>query len=48
MMRKGLAAAIKGETPKKRDRMPELFAKLGASPSHDDIVAMNRSLNPLA
>jgi predicted dinucleotide-binding enzyme len=47
MMRKGLAAAVKGDAPKKRDRMPELFAKLGSSPSHDDIVAMNRSLNPL-
>lgn len=46
-MRKGLSAAIKGDAPEKRDRMPDLFAKLGSSPSHDDIVAMNRSLNPL-
>ena len=46
MMRKGLAAAVKGDAPKKRDRMPELFAKLGSAPSHNDIIAMNRSLNP--
>lgn len=48
MMRKGLDAATKGDAPKKRDRMPKLFAKLGPSPSHDDIIAMNRSLNPLS
>lgn len=47
MMRKGLAAAVKGGAPKKRDRMPELFAKLGPNPSHANIIAMNRSLNPL-
>lgn len=47
MMRRGLAAATKGDAPKKRDRMPELFSKLGSSPSHEDIIAMNRSLNPL-
>lgn len=44
---KGLAAAVKGDAPQKRDRIPELFAKLGPNPSHDDIVAMNRFLNPL-
>lgn len=47
MTREGLAAAVKGVAPKKRDRMPELFAKLGPNPSHDAIIAMNRSLNPL-
>jgi predicted dinucleotide-binding enzyme len=47
MMCKGLAAAVKGDAPKKRDRMPELFAKLGSSPSHGDIIVMNRSLNLL-
>jgi 8-hydroxy-5-deazaflavin:NADPH oxidoreductase len=46
MMRKGLAAAVNGDAPKKRDRMPELFAKLGPTPSHEEIIAMNRSLNP--
>ncbi|WP_341318413.1 NAD(P)-binding domain-containing protein [Paraburkholderia sp. IMGN_8] len=47
MMRKGLAAAVKGDAPKKRDQMPELFVRLGPNPSHDDVIAMNRSLNPL-
>jgi predicted dinucleotide-binding enzyme len=46
-MQKGLAAAVKGDAPKKRDRIPELFAKLGPNPSHNDIIAMNRSLRPL-
>ena len=46
MMRKGLAAAVNGDAPKKRDRMPELFAKLGPTASHEEIIAMNRSLNP--
>jgi predicted dinucleotide-binding enzyme len=46
-MRKGLGAAVKGTASEKRDRMPDLFVKLGPSPSHADIVAMNRSLNPL-
>ncbi|ACB64299.1 NADP oxidoreductase coenzyme F420-dependent [Burkholderia ambifaria MC40-6] len=48
MMRKGLAAAIKDEASVKRDRMPELFAKLGPNYSHDDIVAMNRAANAVA
>jgi hypothetical protein len=47
MMRKGLTAALKGDAPKKRDRMPELFRKLGSNPSHEEIIAMNRSLNSL-
>ena len=47
-MRAGLAAAIPGEAQKKRDKMPESFAKLGASPTHADIVAMNRKLNAAA
>ncbi|MNG79053.1 prephenate dehydrogenase [compost metagenome] len=46
-MKKGLAAAVKGEAAQKRDRLPELFGKLGANPTHEDIVAMNRSLYPL-
>lgn len=47
IMRKGLAAAVRGNAPQKRDRLLELFAKLGSKPSHEDIIAMNRSLNPL-
>ena len=44
-MRKALAAAIKGDAPRKRDQLPEHFAKLGHNPSHDEKVAMNRKLN---
>lgn len=47
-MRQALAAAIRGEAPEKRDLMPEYFAKLGANPTHADIIAMNRSLNNAA
>ncbi|CAB3727328.1 NADPH-dependent F420 reductase [Paraburkholderia rhynchosiae] len=46
-MRRALASAIKGQTAKTRDQMPEHFAKLGSNPSHDDVIAMNRSLSPL-
>ncbi|MCX5541125.1 NAD(P)-binding domain-containing protein [Paraburkholderia sp. CNPSo 3076] len=47
-MRRALAAAVEGEAPKKRDQLPGLWAtSLGANPSHADIVALNRSLNPL-
>lgn len=44
-MRAALAAAVPGDAPKKRDKMPEFFAKLGANPTHADIIAMNRKLN---
>lgn len=44
-MRRELAAATLGAAAKKRDQMPELFAKLGPNPSHDDMVAMNRKVN---
>jgi hypothetical protein len=47
MMRKGVAIAQKGEAQKKRDRLPELFSSLGANPTHQDIVQMNRDLNPI-
>ena len=46
-MRKGLEAAVKGEAFKIRDRLPDLMAQLGPSPSHADVIAMNRSLHPL-
>ncbi|CDM63110.1 MULTISPECIES: NADPH-dependent F420 reductase [Rhizobium] len=46
-MRKALDAAVKGEASKKRDQLMGKFATLGANPTHDDVVAMNRSLNPL-
>lgn len=44
-MQKALAAAVMGDAPKKRDRLPELFAALGPSPSHAEVIAMNRSAN---
>lgn len=44
-MRTALAAAVKGEAPSKRDRLPELFASLGQNPSHAEIVAANRAAN---
>ncbi|ALM53032.1 NADPH-dependent F420 reductase [Halomonas huangheensis] len=44
-MRKALAAAVEGEAPGKRAQLPEQFGTLGATPSHTDIVALNRSLN---
>jgi predicted dinucleotide-binding enzyme len=47
-MRKALAAAVEGEAPRLRDGLPDTIAALGPSPSHADIVAMNRSRNPLA
>jgi 8-hydroxy-5-deazaflavin:NADPH oxidoreductase len=45
--RKGLAAAVKGEAPKKLERLMDLFRQRGSNVTHADIVAMNRSLNPL-
>lgn len=44
-MRKALAAAIPGVAPKIRDRLPELFGKLGPNPTHADMIAMNRAWN---
>lgn len=44
-MRGALAAAVLGAAPTKRDQLTALFAKLGATPSHADIVAMNRKVN---
>jgi len=46
-MRKALGAAVKGEAPQTRDQLMGKFAALGANPTHDNVVAMNRSLNPL-
>lgn len=46
-MRKALAAAVKGEAPKVRDQLPAKMGALGPNPTHADVVAMNRSLNPL-
>jgi len=45
--RKGLAAAVKGEAPKKVERLIDLYRQRGLNMTHADIVAMNCSLNPL-
>jgi 8-hydroxy-5-deazaflavin:NADPH oxidoreductase len=45
--RKGLAAAVKGEARKKLERFIDLYRQSSANTTHADIVAMNRSLNPL-
>lgn len=44
-MRKALGAAIRGDAAQRRDQLPELFAKLGPQPSHEDVVRMNRVVN---
>ena len=45
--RKGLAAAIRGEAPKKLQHLIDLYRQRGANLTHADIIAFNRSLNPL-
>jgi hypothetical protein len=45
--RKGLAAAVKGEAPRKLERLIDLYRQRGSNMTHADMVAMNRSLNPL-
>ena len=45
--RKGLAAAVKGEAPKKLERLIDLYRQRGSNMIHADIIAMNRSLNSL-
>ena len=47
-MRAALDSASPGEAPRKRDRMMEQFAALGANPSHADIIASNRATNALS
>ncbi|WP_336356130.1 NADPH-dependent F420 reductase [Pseudomonas granadensis] len=46
-MRRALALAVKGRAPAIRDELPQHFQLLGPNPGHDDVVAMNRSFNPL-
>lgn len=46
-MQKALLMAVKGQAAAKRDELPKHFAKLGANASHSEVVAMNRSFNPL-
>ncbi len=44
-MKQGLASAVKGHAEAIRDALPKHFARLGASPTHADIVSMNREMN---
>lgn len=45
--RKGIAGAVKGEAPKKLQRLIDLYRQRGSNMTHEDMIAMNRSLNPL-
>ena len=45
--RKGLAAAVKGEAPKKLEGFIALYRQRGSDITHADMVAINRSLNVL-
>jgi 8-hydroxy-5-deazaflavin:NADPH oxidoreductase len=47
MTRKALAAPVKGEAPNKLERLIDLYHQRGSNMTHADIIAMNRSLNPL-
>ena len=40
--RKGLAAATKGEAPRKLERLIDLYRQRGSNMTHADVVAMNR------
>ena len=47
MTRKALPAAVRGEAPKKLERVIDILRQGGRNMTHADMVAMNRSLNPL-
>lgn len=44
-MQQKLTAAVPGVAPTIRNKMLELFAKLGENPNHADIIAANRATN---
>lgn len=44
-MQQKLTAAVPGVAPTIRNKMMELFAKLGENPNHADIIAANRATN---
>ncbi|MGP5373163.1 NADPH-dependent F420 reductase [Psychrobacter alimentarius] len=44
-MKEALSDAVKGEAPKKRDKLPEYFASIGENPSHSEVIALNRAVN---
>jgi 8-hydroxy-5-deazaflavin:NADPH oxidoreductase len=45
---KGIRAAVKGRAPLLRDNWKENLGKMPANPTHADMVAANRALNPVA
>ena len=45
--RKGIAAAVKDESPKKREQLIDLYRRRGSSITDAEVVALNRSLSPL-
>jgi hypothetical protein len=45
--KKALAAAVPGEAPAIRDRLLKNMSVSGPRLTHDDMIAMNRSANPL-
>ncbi|WP_075218226.1 NADPH-dependent F420 reductase [Mongoliimonas terrestris] len=46
-MEKALSAAVPGEAPAIRDRLLKNMSTSGPRLTHDDMIAMNRSANPL-
>lgn len=44
-MKEALSDAVKGEAPKKRDKLPEYFASIGENPSHSEVIALNQVVN---
>jgi hypothetical protein len=44
-MQQKLTAAVPGVAPTIRNKMMELFVKLGENPNHADIIAANRATN---
>ena len=45
--RKGIAAAVKDESPKKREQLIDLYRRRGSGITDAEVVALNRSLSPL-
>lgn len=46
-MRRALPAAVKEEAAHRRDKALELLGDVGAGMTHADVIAVNRSLNPI-
>ncbi|MBB4642949.1 NADPH-dependent F420 reductase [Rhizorhapis suberifaciens] len=46
-MRKALAQAVQGEAPKIRDQIIAKYASLGPGATHQQVIQLNRSANPI-